>query len=84
MTARLFDILNLRESEGAFRGALFLLPLWEKVARTKSAKDEGLYPRAQRAVYRTERNPSPGSHLAMRSDLSHKGRDDRRCGIDST
>jgi hypothetical protein len=23
-----------------------------------------------------ERNPSPGSHLSMRSDLSHKGRGD--------
>src|ERR1700681_1298729 len=26
-----------------------------------------------------DRNPSPGSHLAMRSDLSHKGRGEASC-----
>jgi hypothetical protein len=40
--------------------------LW--VARTKSATDEG--------SLSAETNPSPGSHLSMRSDLSHKGRGD--------
>jgi len=38
--------------------ALFLLPLWEKVARTKSAPDEGFAS--------AEKNPSPAfdaSHL---------------------
>src|ERR1700685_476054 len=37
------------------------LPLWERVG--------------VRGCGRTiDRNPSPGSHLAMRSDLSHKGK----------
>src|SRR5690242_797970 len=34
----------------------------------------GLPPQAQAAAYRAETDPSPGSHLSMRSDLSHKGR----------
>jgi hypothetical protein len=45
-------------------GVLFL-PLWKKVARTKSASDEGQHPRI---------DPSPGS-ISLRSifaTLSHK------------
>src|SRR6185437_14380953 len=32
---------------------------------------------------RAETDPSPGSHLSMRSDLSHKGRGDYRCSAQS-
>jgi hypothetical protein len=48
----------------------FLLPLWEKVARTKSVPDEGFTS--------AERDPSPVSHLTMRATLSHKGRGEVR------
>src|ERR1700674_5725463 len=42
-------------------GSELPLPLWERVG----VRGYGLT---------IDRNPSPGSHLAMRSDLSHKGR----------
>src|SRR5260370_19924978 len=42
-------------------GGELSLPLWERVG----VRGHGLS---------IERNPSPGSHLSMRSDLSHKGR----------
>ncbi len=42
----------------------FLLPLWEKVARTKSVPDEGLYPRRE--------TPHPSS--LREATFSHKGR----------
>ena len=42
------------------------LPLWERVG----VRGSGLS---------MERNPSPGSHLSMRSDLSHKGRGSSEC-----
>ena len=44
------------------------LPLWERVG----VRGYGLS---------IERNPSPGSHLSMRSDLSHKGRGDTKPGF---
>jgi hypothetical protein len=42
-------------------GSALPLPLWERVGVRGYSLSLG-------------RNPSPGSHLAMRSDLSHKGR----------
>src|SRR6476661_8134361 len=42
-------------------GSELPLPLWERVG----VRGHGLS---------IERNPSPGSHLTMRSDLSHRGR----------
>jgi hypothetical protein len=42
-------------------GSALPLPLWERVG----VRGYGLT---------IDRNPSPGSHLAMRSDLSRKGR----------
>ncbi|SHG66503.1 hypothetical protein SAMN05443248_2298 [Bradyrhizobium erythrophlei] len=44
------------------------LPLWERVGV------RGFGPS-------TDLNPSPGSHLSMRSDLSHKGRGENRLAI---
>src|SRR5882724_12892477 len=44
-------------------------PLWERVG----VRGYGLT---------IDRNPSPGSHLAMRSDLSHKGRGDTEPTLD--
>src|ERR1700732_4741399 len=49
----------------------FLLPLWEKVARTQSVPDEGAFS-ADKGFSSAEKDPSPGSQ--ERSDLSHKGR----------
>jgi hypothetical protein len=49
----------------------FLLPLWEKVARTQSVPDEGSFS-ADEGFSSAEKDPSPGSQ--ERSDLSHKGR----------
>jgi hypothetical protein len=46
---------------GKGNGSELPLPLWERVG----VRGSGLT---------IDRNPSPGSHLAMRSDLSHKGR----------
>src|SRR5258708_31731009 len=43
------------------RGGALPLPLWERVGVRGYGLSLG-------------RNPSPGSHLSMRSDLSHKGR----------
>jgi hypothetical protein len=43
-----------------------LLPLWEKVARTKSVPDEG--------SIAAERSPHPSAMLRIASTLSHKGR----------
>jgi hypothetical protein len=43
-----------------------LLPLWEKVARTQSATDEG--------SVSAERTPHPSAMLRITSTLSHKGR----------
>jgi hypothetical protein len=53
---------------GRVGAAFFLLPLWEKVAWTQSAPDEGS-PSA-------ETDPSPVSNelTLIRSTLSHKGR----------
>jgi len=44
--------------------SFFLLPLWEKVARTKSAPDEGFFA--------AETTPHPSS--LREATLSHKGR----------
>jgi hypothetical protein len=45
------------------------LPLWEKVARTQSATDEGFYPRTRKAVAGWRETPHP----ALRATFSHKG-----------
>src|ERR1700723_2602637 len=49
------------------------LPLWTETSEARSwrvgVRGYGLS---------IDRNPSPGSHLAMRSDLSHKGRGEVR------
>src|SRR5258708_36567749 len=49
------------ESRTCAGGGALPLPLWERVGE----RGRGLS---------IVRNPSPGSHLTMRSDLSHKGR----------
>jgi len=53
-----------RCGEDAIARDAHLLPLWEKVARTQSAPDEGYVSAAT--------DPSPGS--LARATLSHKGR----------
>jgi hypothetical protein len=50
-------------------GCFFLLPLWR---RWREAPDEGSI-RAYEAEF-VETNPSPGLHLAMQFDFSHKGK----------
>src|ERR1700732_4176657 len=49
----------------------FLLPLWEKVARTQSVPDEGSFS-ADEGFSSAERDPSTGCRGG--SDRSHKGR----------
>src|SRR5215470_855186 len=51
-------------SQGRLDTVISLLPLWEKVARTKSATDEG--------SLSAETNPHPAS--LREATLSHKGR----------
>ena len=55
-------------AQSLHNGGEFPLPLWERVG----VRGYGLS---------IERNPSPGSHLSMRSDLSHKGRGNARSRV---
>jgi hypothetical protein len=57
---------------------IFLLPLWEKVARTKSVPDEGFAQPIDRA-------PSSGPNFAtlIRATFSHKGRRQGRTHTDA-
>src|SRR5882672_6075980 len=58
------QILHFVSSQCINSGSALPLPLWERVGVRGSDLSIG-------------RDPPPGSHLSMRSDLSHKGRGDR-------
>src|ERR1700694_5530670 len=58
----------MHDGSGDGRRASSLLPLWEKVARTKSVPDEGSL------FLSIDRTPHPSAMLRIASTLSHKGR----------
>jgi hypothetical protein len=59
----------------------FLLPLWEKVARTQSVPDEGSFS-VEEGFSSAEKDPHPDRKSDPTSPT--RGEVDRRCGANST